>query len=74
MKEYFDEDREIGDGICGLKMMKLKMREKTGGIIINPRGAAETVEKWKLNSSCKAEGKPLYKKELNILGKHLIRK
>ena len=28
VKGDFDEDRKIGDGICGMKMLKQKMREK----------------------------------------------
>ena len=28
MKVDFDEDSKIGDGICGMKMFKQKMREK----------------------------------------------
>ena len=36
VKGDFDEDRKIGDGICGMKMLKQKMREKTGRISRNP--------------------------------------
>ena len=28
MKGYFDSDRKIGDGICGMKMLKQNTRER----------------------------------------------
>ena len=36
VKEGFDKDRKIGDGICGMKMLKKNMRGKNGRIIRNP--------------------------------------
>ena len=31
VKGGFEKDREIGDGICGIKILKKKMREKLEG-------------------------------------------
>ena len=36
VKGYFEKYREIGDGICGMKMLKQNMREKTGRISSKP--------------------------------------
>ena len=37
MKGDFDKDKKIGDGICGMKMLKQNTRKKTLKISRNPR-------------------------------------
>ena len=55
-KGGFDEDRNIGDGICDMNMLKQNMRGRNGGIIINPREEQQKLLKiLKLTSSCKSE-------------------
>ena len=56
-KGSFDEDRKIGDGVCGKKMLKQKTRKKLEKSAETLGGSSETVEKSKLNSLCKAEEK-----------------
>ena len=43
LKGGFDEDSKIGDWVCGMKMLKQKMREKKEGSSKTPVGVAETV-------------------------------
>ena len=43
LTKFFEKDREIGGGICGMNMLKQNMREKTGRISRNPDGAVEIV-------------------------------
>ena len=62
MKGGFDEDRKIGDGICGLNILNQKTRENTGRIIRNPRRSSRNFWKPELNYSFDAEEKSLYEK------------
>ena len=57
-KGGFDKDRTIGDGICGMKILKQKTREKNWKDQQKPREEQQKpLEKPKLNSSCEAEEK-----------------
>ena len=44
VKGDFDEDRKVGDGICGMMMLKQNMGEKTGRINRNSWSSRKTVE------------------------------
>ena len=43
VKGGFYKDSKIGDWVCGMKMLKQKMREKKEGSSKTPVGVAETV-------------------------------
>ena len=57
MKGGFDEDRKIGDGFCGMKMLKQKMREKNWKDQQKPREEQQKPLKIQAKSSCAAEEK-----------------
>ena len=46
VKGGFYKDREIGGVICGMKMLKQKMREKIVWVNRSPGGSAESSEKF----------------------------
>ena len=62
VKGDFDKDKEIGDNICGMTMLKQNMREKLEESAETPEGAEETAEELRVNSSCKAEVKFIVQK------------
>ena len=67
MKGGFDKDRKIGDGICGMEMLKQNTREKSWKNKQKPpEVAAETVEKPQLSSSYEAEEKTTVQKTNQI--------
>ena len=45
VKEDFDGDRKVGDGICGMKMLKQNTREKSGKDQQKPLKKLKTVQK-----------------------------
>ena len=62
-KGYFDEDRKIGYGICGMKMLKQKTRETNWKDHQKPREKQQKpLKTLQLNCSCEAEEKSLYRK------------
>ena len=63
MKEFFDEDRKIGDGICGMKMLKQKMREKLKVSTETPVWSEEIIEDFAAKFFMWRWGKSLYKKQ-----------
>ena len=64
MKGFLDKDRIIGDGICGIKMLKQNTRERNWKYQQKPQQDEQKPLKnlW-LNSSYEAEEKSLYEKQ-----------
>ena len=58
VKRGFEKYRNIGDGICGIKMLKQNMKERNLKDQQKPReDEQKPLKKLWLNSSCKAEEK-----------------
>ena len=46
MQVFIDEYRKIGNGICGIKMLKLNTKEKNVSISRNPRRSIKNYGKF----------------------------
>ena len=63
VKVFFDKDRNIGDGIFGMKMLKQKTRERNWIYQQKPwEDKQKLLKKSWLNSWYEAEEKSLYKR------------
>ena len=64
MKGGFDKDRNIVDGICGIKMLKQNMRERNWKYQQkHQEDEQKPLKKLWLNSSYEAEEKSLYEEQ-----------
>ena len=60
VKGGFEKYKNIGDGICGINMLKQKMKERTCKYQQKPQDdEPKPLKKLWLNSSCEAEEKSL---------------
>ena len=58
VKGFFDKYRNIGDGICGIKMLKKNMKGRTWKDQQKPReDDQKPLKKLGINSSCEAKEK-----------------